>query len=147
MLAATAVAFGLAAAGLLLIGRGLVGTTTPLAAIVAELHRPRTATRPSRTERTVTVLAGASSARRDAVAVGTGRAFTQLRGALATGQARREPPWAELGALGRRFGIRELEELHAAMTLAGGGAQVRESLTAKAAAITAHDLAAVEAEA
>ena len=33
------------------------------------------------------------------------------------------------------------------MTLAGGGAQVKESLTAKAAAITANDLAAVETEA
>ena len=36
-----ALAGGLAGAGLLLVVRGLVGATTPLAALVAELHRPR----------------------------------------------------------------------------------------------------------
>jgi hypothetical protein len=252
MLVATVVAFGLAAAGLLLMVRGLVGTTTPLTAVVAELHRPRTTASRLRRDIVVGNLAGAPSPRRDAdlavcerdlagwvtdrcrwaalgtgpglvlvvfaaagavpavrvtmavaatavgavagwwwarvdlasdaakarrafrhalasylqlvtilmaggagvetamfdaAAVGTGRAFGQLRAALTTAQARREPPWGQLGALGTRIGVRELEELQAAMTLAGGGAQVRESLTAKAAAITANDLAAVEAEA
>ena len=36
------VAGGLAGAGLLLMIRGIVGSTTPLAAVVTELHRPRT---------------------------------------------------------------------------------------------------------
>ena len=66
MLVATAVAFGFAATGLLLIVRGVVGTTTPLAAIVAELHRPRIATGPSQRDRVVETLAGAGSPRRAA---------------------------------------------------------------------------------
>jgi hypothetical protein len=43
--------------------------------------------------------------------------------------------------------VRELDELQAAMTLAGGGAQVRESLIAKAEAIAERDLADTEAAA
>ena len=252
MLVTAAAVFGLGAAGVLLLARGLVGTTTPLASVVAELHRPRTATPPPRSavimetragrsspsrdadlavcerdvarwltdrcrwallgatpglllvlltvtgvvrvvavtaalaatvlgagggwwwarvdlasdatkaRRTfrhalacylqlVTILmaggAGVETAMFDAVAAGNGPAFRQLRSALTAAQARREPPWRQLGTLGGRIGVRELEELQAAMTLAGGGAQVRESLTAKAAAIAAKDLATVEAEA
>jgi hypothetical protein len=99
----------------------------------------------------VTILiaggAGVETAMFDAAAIGAGPPFDHLRAALSTAQARREPPWRQLGALGARIRVRELAELQAAMTLAGGGAQVKESLTAKAAAITANDLAAVEADA
>jgi Flp pilus assembly protein TadB len=99
----------------------------------------------------VTILmaggAGVETAMFDAVAVGRGRAFQQLQSALTAAQARREPPWRQLGALGQRLGIRDLDELEAAMTLAGGGAQVRDSLTAKAAAIAAKDLAETESAA
>ncbi len=101
--------------------------------------------------RLVTILmaggAGVETAMFDAAAVGHGRAFRQLRSALTAGQARREPPWFQLGALGQRLGIRELDELQAAMTLAGGGAQVRDSLTAKAEAMAAKDLAETESAA
>ncbi len=248
-----ALAGGLAGAGLLLVVRGLVGATTPLAALVAELHRPRlvqvpvdhrglavrwlagsgTPTRDAdlavcerdlarwvqdrlvwslllaapglalvllsvaggvapvspfvavaaacvgaiagwfyaridlasdadKARRAfrhglagylelVTILmsggAGVETAMFDAVAVGRGGPFRHLRAALSAAQARREPPWRALGQLGDRLGIVELEELEASMTLAGGGAQVRDSLTAKATAIRIKDLSQIESEA
>ena len=251
-LIAAVVASGLAAGGLVLILRGLVGTTVPLASLVADLHRPRVdvpptprAVRliehlsgrptPSRTadlavcERDlnryvrdrctwaalgvapgvlltflasvgtvavtpvvalgltvvgalagwgwaridlrsdadrarrafrhalasylelVTILmaggAGVETAMFDAVAAGTGSEFRHLRGALTAAQARREPPWTALGQLGARLGVPELEELEASMTLAGSGALVRDSLTAKAVGIRTKDLAQLESEA
>ena len=99
----------------------------------------------------VTILmsggAGVETAMFDAVAVGRGGPFRHLRAALSAAQARREPPWRALGQLGDRLGIVELEELEASMTLAGGGAQVRDSLTAKATAIRIKDLSQIESEA
>jgi len=246
-----AVCCGLAAAGVLLIVRGMVGTTAPLAGVVTELHRPRgtasgrrtiswdrLAGRPSPSRdsdlaacgkdtgdwvrdrctwallgaapglmlsalssaavltsvtvttalavvvvgaaagwlwarvdlasdaakarrefrhalaaylRLVTILmaggAGVETAMFDAATIGQGRAFRQVQAALTAAQARREAPWRQLGALGLRLGVRELDELQAAMTLAGGGAQVRESLIAKAEAIAERDLADTEAAA
>ena len=251
-LALVVVAFGLGACGLLLVIRGLVGVTTPLSAVVAELHRPRVAqpapkfadvaaarmvgrrsdalardlavlewseakfaqgrltwallgvapgllvfflslagtvtwaspvtallsivagsvggwlyaradlmsdaTKARREFRhalaayleLVTILmsggAGVETAMFDAAAAGRGTAFRHLRSALTAAQARREPPWRTLGELGRRLGVDELEELEASMTLAGGGAQVRDSLAAKAAGIRMKDLAQLESE-
>lgn len=99
----------------------------------------------------VTILmaggAGVETAMFDAVAAGTGSEFRHLRGALTAAQARREPPWTALGQLGARLGVPELEELEASMTLAGGGALVRDSLTAKAVGIRMKDLAQLESEA
>jgi hypothetical protein len=99
----------------------------------------------------VTILmaggAGPESAMFDAATIGRGSAFRHLQTALGAAQIRREPPWAALGRLGDRLGVTELAELHASMTLAGGGARVRDSLTAKAAAIRARDLAELETEA
>lgn len=246
-------AAGCAATGLILIVRGVIGTTTPLASVLAELHRPRNltvdTTRHARLLRTlegrpspgreadlavcdrdnarwvrdrctwallgatpgfaltllaatstfttvrpptvvavvvgggiggwlwarvdlagdaararrafrhalaaylqlVTILmsggAGVETAMFDAVSIGRGPAFAHLRAALTAAQNRREPPWRQLGELGHRLGIRELDELQAAMTLAGGGAQVRDSLVAKATAITTRDLADLESAA
>jgi hypothetical protein len=101
--------------------------------------------------RLVTILmaggAGVETAMFDAATIGQGRAFRQVQAALSAAQARREAPWRQLGALGQRLGVRELDELQAAMTLAGGGAQVRESLIAKAEAIAERDLADTEAAA
>jgi hypothetical protein len=67
-LLAVTVAAAVAGAGLLLILRGVAGSTTPLAALVTELHRPRIAAGPRRrgSERIVGVVAGATSGRRDA---------------------------------------------------------------------------------
>lgn len=99
----------------------------------------------------VTILmsggAGVETAMFDAAALGRGSAFQHIRSALSASQARREPPWLALGRLGQRLRITELEELEASMSLAGGGAHVRESLEAKAAAIRLKDLAAIESEA
>jgi tight adherence protein C len=99
----------------------------------------------------VTILlsggAGVETAMFDAVAAGRGPAFRHLRSSLSAAQARREAPWRTLGELGRRLGVSELEELEASMTLAGGGAQVRDSLTAKAAGIRMKDLSRLESEA
>lgn len=253
MLVAMIFAGGLAGTGVLLMARGAVGTTTPLAALLAELHRPRTlldasarrsdlvralAGKPSRDraadlavcERSldkyvqdrfvwsliaaapalgllllaasgsyrvvpvgalvlgvvagavagwfyaradlrsdaekarrsfrhalaaylelVTILmaggAGVETALFDAAAAGQGPAFRHLRSALSAAQARREPPWRLLGDLGDRLGVSELAELHSSMTLAGDGAQVRDSLAAKATGMRSRDLARIESEA
>lgn len=99
----------------------------------------------------VTILiaggAGVETAMFDAVAVGEGGAFRHLRTALSAAQAHRDPPWQLLGELGDRLGISELAELHASMTLAGGGAQVRDTLAARATGIRVRDLTELEAEA
>jgi hypothetical protein len=99
----------------------------------------------------VTILiaggAGVETALFDAAETGRGAAFAQLRSALTAAQARREPPWRALGQLGARVGVAELEELEAAMTLAGEGAQVRDSLAAKASAMRLKDVAQLESEA
>lgn len=99
----------------------------------------------------VTILmaggAGVETAMFDAVTIGRGRAFRHLRAALISAQARREEPWRAFGQLGQRLGIPELEEFEASMTLAGGGAHVKDSLTAKASSMRAKDLAEAEATA
>jgi Flp pilus assembly protein TadB len=99
----------------------------------------------------VTILmaggAGVETAMFDAAEVGRGRAFRHLRAALSAAQARRDAPWAALGELGDRLGVIELQEIEASMTLAGGGAHVRDSLVAKANGLRAKDLTAIESEA
>lgn len=99
----------------------------------------------------VTILmaggAGVETAMFDAAAIGEGPAFRHLRTALSAAQAQREPPWQLVGALGDRLGVDELAELHASMTLAGDGAQVRDTLSTKANGIRLRDLAALETEA
>lgn len=91
---------------------------------------------------------GVESALYDAVELGQGAPFRQLRTALTAAQARREPPWRGLGQLGRQLRVTALEELESSMTLAGeSGARVRESLVAKARALRIRDLGEIEAEA
>lgn len=66
MLLAMTVAGAIAGAGLLLLARGAVGQGVPLAAVVAELHRPRVAEPPiSRRDAVVAQLAGRSSQARE----------------------------------------------------------------------------------
>lgn len=99
----------------------------------------------------VTILmaggAGVETAMFDAAAIGEGPAFRHLRTALSAAQAQRQPPWQLLGELGERLGVSELAELHASMSLAGDGAQVRDTLSTKATGIRLRDLAALETEA
>jgi len=85
--------------------------------------------------------AGVETALADASAVGSGPAFRQIRAALASAQERREPPWRALGRLGRRLGVGGLEELAAAVTLAGeNGASVSDTLAVKADALRDREL-------
>ncbi len=99
----------------------------------------------------VTILmsggAGVQSAIYDAAAIGRGAAFRHMKSALSQAQARRETPWATLGALGGRLDVPELVELEQAMTLAADGSRVRDSLRAKAEAMRDRDRAEKEAEA
>jgi len=99
----------------------------------------------------VTILmsggAGVQSAIYDAAAIGRGSAFRHMKSALSQAQARRETPWATLGALGGRLEVAELVELEQSMTLAADGSRVRESLRAKAEAMRDRDRAEQEAEA
>lgn len=99
----------------------------------------------------VTILmaggAGPESAMFMAVDIGRGRAFRHLRSALAASQVRQEPPWALFAEVGERLGVNELVELGASMTLAGGGAQVKDTLAAKSSSIRISDLARIESEA
>lgn len=99
----------------------------------------------------VTILmaggAGIETALYEAAAIGRGTAFRHIQAALSTARARREAPWAPLGALGVRLGVVELQELEASMSLAGDGARVRDSLNAKAESMRGKDLAQIESEA
>jgi len=99
----------------------------------------------------VTILmsggAGVQSAIYDAASIGRGSAFRHMKSALSQAQARRETPWATLGALGARLDVPELVELEQAMTLAADGSRVRESLRAKAEAIRDRDRSEKEADA
>ena len=99
----------------------------------------------------VTILmaggAGVQTALYDAAAMGRGSAFRQLRSALSAAQARGRDPWSTLGVLGRRLGVSELHELESSMSLAGGGAHVRDSLLTKAESMRMKDLARLESEA
>jgi len=85
--------------------------------------------------------AGVETALADASAVGSGPAFRHLRAALASAAERRQPPWRALGRLGVRLGVGGLEELAAAVTLAGeNGASVSDSLAVKADALRDREL-------
>lgn len=92
--------------------------------------------------------AGVDSALHDSVAVGRGWAFHQLERALTTARLTRATPWSSLRQLGRELDVAELTELAASVSLAGTeGARVRQSLTAKAAALRSRALTDAETKA
>ena len=89
---------------------------------------------------------GIESALAGAADAGDGWAFAELRDALRRARMTRRTPWDTLAALGDDLGIRELNELAAAVSLAGGhGARVKDSLIAKADSM--RDALAAETEA
>jgi Flp pilus assembly protein TadB len=91
---------------------------------------------------------GVESALYDAAHIGQGWAYAELQRTLALSRMTGETPWAALGRLGDELGVGELNELAASVGLAGTeGARVRESLTAKAASLRAHELSEAEADA
>lgn len=91
--------------------------------------------------------AGVETALHEAASIGSSPGFRHLRAALSAAAARREPPWSAFGELGRRIGVRELEQLEASMTLAGSGARVKDSLRVRAEGLRERDLADQEAAA
>ncbi|AHH98546.1 type II secretion system F family protein [Kutzneria albida] len=92
--------------------------------------------------------AGVDGALSDAVSIGRGWAFHQLRRALVTAKLTRTTPWSVLGQLGSELDVHQLSELAASVSLAGTeGARVRASLAAKAAALRTRELTDAEGEA
>lgn len=92
--------------------------------------------------------AGVETALEAAAESGDGWAFQRIRDALTRSRSLRTTPWECFAELGRRDGIAELVELAASVQLAGQhGARIRLSLVAKAAALRAHDMSRVEADA
>lgn len=68
--------------------------------------------------------------------IATDPTFDRIRQALDRSRRSGTTPWLELGRLGGRIGIDELEELAASLALAGAeGARVRASLQAKSASL------------
>ena len=79
-------------------------------------------------------------------AIGSGWAFTHLQDAIDGARFSGTTPWHALGQLGDRFGIRELTDLDAALTLANDdGAKVRTTLVARAETLRSERIADAEA--
>ncbi|WP_026423582.1 type II secretion system F family protein [Actinokineospora inagensis] len=140
-----------ALAGLIL---GIVGLLVPDLTVRQEAARRRDAFRHSLGAylNLLRVLlaggAGVDGALTDAVKVGNGWAFAQIRRALTTAAATRTTPWARLGQLGTELDVSELSELAASLSLAGTeGARVRASLAAKASGMRTRELTHAEGEA
>ena len=81
-------------------------------------------------------------------AIGTGWAFTHLQDAIEGARFSGITAWRALGQLGDRFGIRELTDLDAALTLANDdGAKVRTTLVARAETLRSERIADADAAA
>ncbi|MEM7339423.1 MAG: type II secretion system F family protein [Actinomycetota bacterium] len=92
--------------------------------------------------------AGVQQALHDGVAQGRGWSFAVLRRALTDARVRGVSPWEAFDEHGSYLGLDGLVDLAATVELAGtSGAHVRQTLTTKARAIQAHQLAAIEREA
>jgi Flp pilus assembly protein TadB len=91
---------------------------------------------------------GTESALQGAAEAGDGWVFAEIRAALRRGELTGRTPWEMFEELGRRYGIEELRELAASVSLAGGqGARVRQSLVSKSEALRAQQTADIEATA
>ena len=92
--------------------------------------------------------AGIESALDDASRIGRSDAFGRIAETLTGARLRSESPWEALAVLGASVDVPELVELGATVSLAGTeGSRVRQTLTAKAAAMRERDLAEEEARA
>ncbi|MEO5664212.1 MAG: hypothetical protein ABIR39_13090, partial [Nocardioides sp.] len=81
-------------------------------------------------------------------AIGSGWAFTHLQDAIDGARFSGTTAWHALGQLGERFGIRELTDLDAALTLANeDGAKVRTTLFSRAETLRSERIADAEAAA
>jgi tight adherence protein C len=80
--------------------------------------------------------------------VGDGWAMHRIRDALANARITGQTPWRALGALGDELDIAELRDLAGALALvADDGAQVRASLSARAASMRSRELSELEGKA
>jgi len=92
--------------------------------------------------------AGVEQALRDATETADTWATQALRRAVEMAHLTRRPPWATLGELGEATEVSALTELSAALLLAGTeGARIKATLSARSAALSAHQLAEAEASA
>lgn len=91
---------------------------------------------------------GVEGALHAAAGVGNDWASKRVAGALSRARDAGRTPWEALSLLGVDLGVSELEELAAAVGLAGQeGARIRSSLAAKASTARRHELAEAESEA
>lgn len=91
---------------------------------------------------------GPEEAMAEAVRVGRGWAFGQLRNALDVTAYSRETSWTALARLGRELGVAELEEVASSIGLAEErGARVRESLAERSTSMRRARLAQAEGRA
>lgn len=91
---------------------------------------------------------GIEQALRDGTDDPDGWADQALRHAVEAAHLRRRPPWQTLGELGETLGMTALSELAAALSMAGSeGARIKATLSARSAALQAHQLAEAEAAA
>jgi Flp pilus assembly protein TadB len=92
--------------------------------------------------------AGVEQALRDATDEPTDWAQRALRKAVEAAHLTRRPLWQTIGALGDTTGVSTLSELAAALSLAGTeGARIKATLSARSAALSAHQLAEAESAA
>lgn len=92
--------------------------------------------------------AGIETSLEAAAQAGDGWAYTQIRNALLRSRTMRQSPWVCFTDLGEAIGVAELGEIAASVRLAGEqGARIKTSLSAKAAALRAHQMARIEADA
>jgi Flp pilus assembly protein TadB len=92
--------------------------------------------------------AGVEQALRDATDAPDSWAQQALRQAVEAAHLTRRPPWQTIGDLGEVTAVTALQELSAALSLAGSeGARIRATLSARSAALSAHQLAEAESTA
>lgn len=91
---------------------------------------------------------GLETALHSAADAGDGWAFEEIRHTLRQSRLAGYSPWEGFDLLGSELGVAELRELAASARLAGDhGARIRDSLSAKADSLRAHQTAMVEARA
>ena len=91
---------------------------------------------------------GLETALQSAADAGDGWAFEEIRRTLRQSRLAGSSPWEGFDRLGSELGVDELRELAASARLAGDhGARIRDSLSAKADSLRAHQTAMVEARA
>ncbi|GAA3981708.1 type II secretion system F family protein [Actinomadura viridis] len=91
---------------------------------------------------------GVPEALMTASGVGDGWAMSRIRDALSSARITGQTPWQALGRLGDELDIAELRDLAGALALvADDGAQIRKSLSARAASMRSRELSELEGKA